>query len=325
MPCFRRPGHIYSGNSPTADDFAEVVYGLNLTQYTAGPTHCVGNTLDIVSSNISGLHHTDTCTNFPPNLTSDHYLLKVLINHVFNKPTKTRIQTFDYNNANWQDMNQFFNQYNFTLALNSNNTEFIWLYLKTAINSALNLYVPKIPIKETNQPKWFNSTIRHKIKCLCTAKRQFARHPTEENKCKVDDLQRELQQKINDAKHDYESNLALNYAHSNSNKIFQYISSIKGRENFPAKMYYIDKSASTELGKAQLFNDYFYSVFSSSSDLPSSVSDPQSRCNNFQVQDILCSDADVLYELSSLDDTKACGIDNLCLLKFSNFVQGHYF
>ena len=93
---------IYSGNSPTADDFAKVVYGLNLTQCITGPTHCARNTLDIVLSNISGLHHTDTCTNFPPNLTSDHYLLKVLIiNHVFNKPTKTRIQRFDYNNANW--------------------------------------------------------------------------------------------------------------------------------------------------------------------------------------------------------------------------------
>ena len=165
--------------------------------------------------------------------------------------------------------------------------------------------VPKIPIKEMNQPRWFNSTIHHKIKCLRTAKRQFARHPSEGNKCKVDDLQRDLQQKITDAKHDYESNLALNYVHSSSNKIFKYISSIKGHENFPDKMYYIDKSASTDLEKAQLFNDYFCSVFSSPSDLPSSVSDPQSRCINFQVQDILLSDSDILYELSSLDDTKA--------------------
>ena len=87
------------------------------------------------------------------------------------------------------------------------------------------------------------------------------RHPTERKRLKVEDLQRELQQMITEAKYDYETNLALNYAHSNSNKIFKYISSIKGRESFPAKMHYINESASTDLEKAQLFNNYFHSVF----------------------------------------------------------------
>ena len=43
---------IYSGSSPTADDFAEVVFGLNLIQCITGPTHRAGNTLDIALSNI---------------------------------------------------------------------------------------------------------------------------------------------------------------------------------------------------------------------------------------------------------------------------------
>ena len=68
-------------------------------------------------------------------------------------------------------MNEFLAQYDFTLALNSSNTEFISLYLKTAINTALTLFVPQISVKVTNQPKWFNSFIRHKIKCLRTSKR----------------------------------------------------------------------------------------------------------------------------------------------------------
>ena len=136
-------------------------------------------------------------------------------------------------------MNQFLNQYDFTLALNSNNAEFIWLYLKTAINSALNLYVPKISVKKSNQPIWFNTNVRHKIKCLCTAKKQHARHPTECKQLKVIDLPRELQRMISDAKHDYESNFTLNYARNNNNKIFKYMSSVKGRENFPAEMFYI--------------------------------------------------------------------------------------
>ena len=45
--------NIYSGSSPAADVFAEVVHGLNLTQIITGPTHRAGNTLDIVLSNIN--------------------------------------------------------------------------------------------------------------------------------------------------------------------------------------------------------------------------------------------------------------------------------
>jgi len=62
------------------------------------------------------------------------------------------------------------------------------------------------------------------------------------------------------AKSEYESNLALNYAHNNNSKIFQYICSIKRRENFPANMHCNDISATSDLDKAQLFNDYFHSV-----------------------------------------------------------------
>jgi len=72
--------------------------------------------------------------------------------HPPNKPIRIYKQRFDYNHANWEDLNQFLTQYNFTSALNSDNSEFIWNYLKTAINSALNMFVPKIPIKESNLP-----------------------------------------------------------------------------------------------------------------------------------------------------------------------------
>ena len=101
------------------------------------------------------------------------------IRYYLSKPVKQHYIKYDFSNVQWDDMNQFFNQYDFTLALNSSNTESIWSYLKTAINCAVNLYVPQVHVNKANHPKWFNSTIRHKIKNLCTIKRQLARHPTE--------------------------------------------------------------------------------------------------------------------------------------------------
>jgi len=86
-------------------------------------------------------------------------MLKFLIDHDLSKPTKTHKQGYNYSGAKWENMNQFLSQYDFTLALNSNNTEFIWLCLKTALISALNLYVPRISVKESNQLWWFNPEI----------------------------------------------------------------------------------------------------------------------------------------------------------------------
>jgi len=67
------------------------------------------------------------------------------------KNTRTRIQLAINNGANWKDMNHFLSQYN---------TEFIWLYLKTALNSA---YVPRVSVKEYNQPR-YSSTLKFDTK-----------------------------------------------------------------------------------------------------------------------------------------------------------------
>ena len=102
------------------------------------------------------------------------------------------------------------------------------------------------------------------------------------------------------AKSDFESCLALNYVHTNNNKIFHYISSIKGHDNFPAKMCYNDECASTDINKAQLSNRYFYSVFSLSH---APISVPESQPSNQIFNDIQFTNADV-FELHLLMSAK---------------------
>ena len=72
-------------------------------------------------------------------------------------------------------------------------------------------------------------------------------------------LQRELQQMIARVKPDYETNLALTYAHSNTNQIFNKSPTSRLRTT---EMSYNDITASNDSDKAQIFNNYFYSVFS---------------------------------------------------------------
>ena len=65
-----------------------------------------------------------------------------------------------------------------------------------------------------------------------------------------------IQEKAN-----YENKLINSHAYSNSNKIFRYISNLKGHSNLPAEMCYGELKATNNIDKANLFNQYFYSVF----------------------------------------------------------------
>jgi len=118
-------------------------------------------------------------------------------NALYSNSFATRL---DYNLANWEKTNIFLYKY---LALSPNNIVFIWCFIKTAVNRSIDQFIPMIPIKATNQPKWFNSAICRKIKCLHTLKRKHNRHPTYNTMLKETNLQQELQSMIVEAKSEY--------------------------------------------------------------------------------------------------------------------------
>ena len=302
--------NTYSGYSTISNAYAEVVYDLNLMQLITSPTHIVGNVLDVILTNCDYCQNIDIHSNLPPGLSSDHHIITFSIVHYHNKATDSPKHKYNYAKANWEDMNQYFYHYNFNQCFNSVDTEFIWDQLKTAIYNALNRYVPTVPITTVNQPKWFTPSIRHKVKCLRTLKRRFAAHPTEKAKQKIKSMESELQHLTAQAKTEYESQLVLNFAHSNNNKIFQYISSIRGHTNLPTQMFHNSYQATNDQEKAQLFNTYFYSVFSTNDNAPVSVLPTCSR--DHTLHDVEIIESEVLVILNSLDVNKAAGIDNIC-------------
>ena len=112
---------------------------------------------------------------------------------------------------------------------------------------------------------------------------------------------------VAEAKSTYESKLVLDYASTNNSKIFKHISSIKKQDDFPSKMSYNDEFAVNDSDKAQLFNKYFYSVFT----IPDSISIKEPPHPSSQsLHDIQFTQSDVFALLTSLDINKACGFDN---------------
>ena len=112
-------------------------------------------------------------------------------------------------------------------------------------------------------------------------------------------------------KANYEAKLIHSYSYSKSYKIFCYISTLKGHAGLPAEMCYGEQRVTDDLEKANLFNEYFFSVFLKDSNLKFTC--PPTGCNNNtqSLRDIEISTTEVFEILSTLDVNKAPGIDGI--------------
>ena len=129
----------------------------------------------------------------------------------------------------------------------------------------MHLHIPKMKLKLQNCPKWFNSEIRHHMKCLRTLRRKCHCHPTPHNLTKLNLYEPDLQKRIIAAKTSFEMNLIQNFSQRNNSKIFKYISSVSGHGSIPPTINLGSSTATSDFEKATLFNTYFYSVFINSS------------------------------------------------------------
>ena len=68
---------------------------------------------------------------------------------------------FDFSKANFSLIHDFLLESDFSIVFEYNDLEFIWFLLKSLIFEAINLFVPKNFVRDSQDPKWFNSEIRH--------------------------------------------------------------------------------------------------------------------------------------------------------------------
>ncbi len=112
------------------------------------------------------------------------------------------------------------------------------------------------------------------------------------------------------AKSSFESQLVEQFTYHNSNKIFKHINNIIKTDNFPVEMHLYEKTATFNLDKANLFNEFFESVYTKECLPPNFDSIPPSNNEN-ALNTTIITDSEVYTALPRLDPTKACGIDGI--------------
>ena len=94
---------------------------------------------------------------------------------------------FDFRKADFESISSFLLDLDFSPIFESFDIEIIWSFIKSSIYKAMSLFNPKVLIKRRKDPKWFDSDIRHNLKCLRTLKRKFKSRPTSQRgkKCVI--------------------------------------------------------------------------------------------------------------------------------------------
>ena len=170
----------------------------------------------------------------------------------------------------------------------------------------MKLFIPINKHHSIQHPPWFTSDIRHDIKRLRTLRHRIKLHPTQNIMDTIASLEKTLQSKISSAKLDFESSLISNFASNNNNKIYKYLKSISKSNNLPTTVHL---DANIDFDKANLFNQYFYSVFHNSLDLPN-IDDLPTIADSLQCE-LQSIEITIVEALISLNVDKSSGIDEI--------------
>ena len=300
---------LLSSTSPLSSDLCDLVFDHGLTQLVHDPTHVKGNILDLVITNsvdrVSDIHVDSSVFS-----SSDHFPITFSLKAILPKQISSHDRTIfrDYSKADFEGMQDFLLAWDFSECLSSNDVEVIWSLLSSAISAAIDQFVPlsSSSRRYSHLPKWFNRELRHKLNCVRTIGRQYKSNPSHYLSQKLNTARCELSADISSVKESFQSQLIDDFIQSNnSSKLFAHIRSVTHQDILPPKVFMDSISASTDSDKANLFNNYFFSVYTP----PMSCSIPPPPDSLSVLNDIQISHSDIYTALTHLDPSKAIGID----------------
>ncbi|CAB4017255.1 Hypothetical predicted protein, partial [Paramuricea clavata] len=161
--------------------FCEIITDQFLYQKAVGPTHLRGNKLDCVFSNSPKLITNVNCTNPTDLFPTDHYLIELDIKDCFQKAKSIRRTVYDFNNANFDGAREHLVNVPLDSAISDNSyIDECWKAWTDLFLTAIDKFVSKKTVVDTNTPPWIDRDVKHMIKKKYTALRQYRQKQTED-------------------------------------------------------------------------------------------------------------------------------------------------
>ena len=289
-----------------------MVFDLNLSQLVSSPSHICGNILDLLLTNDDDLVQNITVHPHEASpIPTDHFMIsfQLCLGNCLSSTTHSRF-IFDYSKADFERMTSFILDSNICMCSEIYDINVAWSFIKTIITEAMTLYIPTFYLHSSQYPVWFNKNLRHRLKCLHTLRRLCRCSPSPSHSSKLQQAEARFQQDAVEAKSTYETSLINNFVSSGNPSIYRYINSVTKTKRIPSTVYSDETVVNSDECKAKLFNQYFFSVFTSTPCTHSNRVEDPSICAD-SLSSLVFTEAEVYNALIHLDPTKATGIDGI--------------
>lgn len=169
--------------------------------------------------------------------------------------------------------------------------EWIWAIIEE--------FIPRVTEHRSSLPPWYSSTTSNLLKRLNTLKRNT--NPTLSRIIKIKKLEKEISKCVEFDLLDFEKTVFEGRTFS---KIQKYLKSIKKTSTIPQLVKLGDLEASDDFTKAELFNEYFASVFNQLDQVTIDL-------NRRELNTLNCNELKISKILNALDTNKSTGPDKI--------------
>lgn len=206
------------GQCSSSESLCDFVFRHDLTQVVNFPTHTGGNILDLILCTPSTYDFiSDPFAASSNLLISDHSPISFLLSLSLKRPASLSSSWFyNYKKTDFDKLNSFLLDFDFTPILDSNDVDYIWAFLKKIILTSISLFTPIVKTKKVCLPKWFHSGIRHQLHLVHSLRKRYKKHCSPDNLTRLSSAECQLQLSILDARISYEGGLLQDFICSKS-------------------------------------------------------------------------------------------------------------
>ena len=237
---------------------------------------------------------------------SNHYPYSMTFEAYYDPTPHAKLNCYSYSKADFPSVNDYILSNPFTPYCYSN-VDVLTEQWYTWLDEIHKQTIPKRTKHRSSLPAWIKPETSCVIRKVKSMESKQLRNFSYARSCKILNLLTTIKEMTSIDQLDYEENV---FRSRRFDKIYRYIKEIKSPDRLPSVMHYRDKQVQTDTDKANLFNNWFASVYNIATQLLESdeLVNTEPRIITSSIH---FSVRDIVKILSNLNVNKSRGPDNI--------------
>ena len=280
---------LYFSNCPVENSFVELIDDFGFKQLNSHPSTVHGNILDLVLVNFESL--SEVCVK-QCELTSDHKVLDFVIKCETIRVKIKRQWVYNYKAMDVNSVKSKLNDADLCSVINNaSSVNDSWIQWSETVKAIIDEYVPKVQLNDTHEVAWFDKDVRHLRNKKATAWRKAKRLNRLQDWRKFRKIRNSFNILLKRKYKKFIGELGFSVK-QNPKKFCTFIKSKTGSRSVPTLVTWKTITADSPDTQANLFNDYFFSVFTKEDTCSyCTYTNPGSKLN------VMCKSNDILCRL----------------------------